>query len=53
MARQNKINMPSSGGGLTSFYGESASKIRFSPEAVVLAIIVCIGIILFITFLLG
>ncbi|MFT4311254.1 MAG: hypothetical protein ACMXX7_01360 [Candidatus Woesearchaeota archaeon] len=46
MARQNKINMPQSGGGLTRYFEEQGSKILFSPDAVVLAILACIVVII-------
>lgn len=39
-----KIRMPSSGAGLTSFYEESKSKILISPQAVI-GIIVLIVIV--------
>ena len=50
MAKQNKINMPSSGGGLTNFYGESGSKILLNPKVVVLAIIGFIILVLVIRY---
>ena len=45
---QDKISMPSSGGGLMRYYDEYKSKIQISPTAVVIAcvIIIIIGIII-------
>lgn len=40
-----KIRMPSSGAGLTSFYEESKSKILISPQVIV-AIVVLIAIVI-------
>jgi len=44
----NKIRMPSSGAGLTSFYEESKSKVLISPQAVlgIIVLIIVITIIL-------
>lgn len=39
MAKDNKINMPSSGGGLTSFYDESESKVQVSAKLVIVVTI--------------
>jgi len=40
MARDNKVTMPSSGGGLTRYFEEYKSKIEISPGAVVVLIFV-------------
>ncbi len=40
----NKISMPSSGAGLTSFYNESTSKVRIAPQ-VILAVTILVIII--------
>jgi preprotein translocase subunit Sec61beta len=45
MAKQNKINMPQSGGGLTRYFDDYESKIMFDPQSVVLFILACIVII--------
>jgi preprotein translocase subunit Sec61beta len=41
----NKINMPSSGAGLTQFYADSESKVHISPKTVI-AVIVLIAILI-------
>ena len=46
MARQNKINMPQSGGGLTRYFDDYESKIMFSPDSVVLFIVAVIAIMI-------
>jgi preprotein translocase subunit Sec61beta len=38
----NKIRMPSSGGGLINYYDEFKSKLTFSPKVVLIIIIVVI-----------
>lgn len=45
---QDKISMPSSGGGLMRYYDEYKSKIQISPTVVIIAcvVIIVIGIIL-------
>ena len=51
MAKDNKIHMPSGQGGLTRYFEESASKVRFSPGAViVISVIIMVLIILLHTF---
>jgi len=42
----NKINLPSSGAGLTKYFDDYKSKIMFSPEAAVVAILVIILLVL-------
>ena len=44
MARSNKINMPSSGAGITQYFEESKSRILLSPKTVI-AIVILIGIV--------
>jgi len=47
MAQDNKIRMPSGQGGLTSFHGDTNSKIEFAPSTVVvLSIMIMVLIIL-------
>jgi len=47
MSRQNKINMPMSGGGLMRYFEEFRSNIEFSPGSVVVLILVVIVIMIF------
>ena len=42
MAKDNKINMPTSGAGITSYFSEIKSKVTFKPTQV----IVVIGIVI-------
>ena len=46
---ENKISMPSSGGGLVRYFDETKSRISFSPwaVAVVIGIIAVAGIVLY------
>ncbi|MBT3405617.1 preprotein translocase subunit Sec61beta [Candidatus Woesearchaeota archaeon] len=48
MAKDNKISMPSSGGGLVRYFDESVSKIRLKPGYVIImvAILVVIELLL-------
>jgi preprotein translocase subunit Sec61beta len=39
MARSNKISMPSSGAGITSYYEESEGKFLLSPQTVLILIV--------------
>jgi len=49
MAKDNKIRLPSSGGGLIRYSEDSSSKIRIKPEIVVgiIIVITILGIILY------
>jgi len=47
MARDNKINLPSSGAGLTSYYGEQKSLIQFKPSLVIVFVVIVIIIEVF------
>ncbi len=47
MANDNKINLPSSGGGLTRYFDEYKSKITFKPSVVIVLVIVVIIIEVF------
>ena len=42
----NKIRMPSSGAGLTSFYEESTSKLRIAPQAVLALTILTVIVVI-------
>jgi len=46
MARQDKIQMPSSGAGITRYFDDYKSKIEFKPEHVVFLSILIIIIII-------
>lgn len=48
MARNNKIDLPSSGGGLTRNFGSSGSKLKIAPEYMVIGIVVVV--VLFVAF---
>jgi len=46
MAKDNKIQMPSSGAGITRYFDDYKSKVQFKPEhIIILAILVIIIII--------
>lgn len=45
----NKINLPSSGAGLTKYFDDYKSKIMFSPEVAVISILVIILVVLIIS----
>ena len=53
MARDKRINMPQSGGGLTRYFDTAGSKITFTPQSAVLGIVAIIVVILAIKFYLG
>ncbi|NJL43815.1 MAG: preprotein translocase subunit Sec61beta [Nitrosarchaeum sp.] len=40
MARNNKISMPQSGAGITRYFDEARSKLEFTPQQIMVAIIV-------------
>jgi preprotein translocase subunit Sec61beta len=42
MARDNKINLPSSGGGLIRYFDEYRSKISFKPGHIIILVIIII-----------
>jgi len=42
MARDNKINLPSSGGGLIRYFDEYRSKISFKPGHIITLVVVII-----------
>ncbi|MBR9675903.1 preprotein translocase subunit Sec61beta [Candidatus Woesearchaeota archaeon] len=47
MARDNKINLPSSGAGLTRYFDEYKSKIELKPSVIIVLVIVIIIIEIF------
>ncbi len=53
MAKDNKVNMPSSGAGLTRYFDGYSSNVMISPEATVIMIIVAIIAILGVKALFG
>jgi preprotein translocase subunit Sec61beta len=46
MGRQDKIQMPSSGAGITRYFDDYKSKIEFKPEHVVIMVILVIIIVI-------
>ena len=44
MARNNKVNMPSSGAGITRYFDDYRSKIEFKPGHII--VLVCIVIVI-------
>ena len=44
MAQQDKISMPSSGGGLVRYFDDAKSKITISPIAII--VVICLVIII-------
>ena len=48
MSRQDKIQMPSSGAGITRYFDDYQSKIQFKPEHVIILVILVIIIIIII-----
>ena len=50
MSKDNKINMPSSGAGLTSFYEDSQSKVLISKEVIIGIIFFIITIIIILNY---
>ncbi len=53
MAKDNKINMPSSGAGLTRYYEGQESNITFSPESVAVVVMLSAVAIIAIQWFLG
>jgi preprotein translocase subunit Sec61beta len=46
MARNDKIQMPSSGAGITRYFDDYKSKIEFKPEHIIVLIILIIVVII-------
>ncbi|MBN2458811.1 preprotein translocase subunit Sec61beta [Candidatus Woesearchaeota archaeon] len=46
MARQDKIQMPSSGAGITRYFDDYKSKIEFRPEHVIIMVVLVIIIVI-------
>ncbi len=46
MARQDKIQMPSSGAGITRYFDDYKSKIEFKPEHVIILVVLVIIIVI-------
>lgn len=46
MRKDNKINMPSSGAGLTRYFDAAHSKVMISPQATVVAIVLLAIVVL-------
>lgn len=44
--KDNKINMPSSGAGLTSYYDASHSKVMINPQTMIMMIIILVVVVL-------
>ncbi len=53
MAKDNKIQMPSGQGGLTSFSGESTTKFQLSPHWIVVMCVIVILLVIGFSFLLN
>jgi len=51
MARQDKIQMPSSGAGITRYFDDYKSKIEFKPEHIIIfaVIVIIIIVVLYLT----
>ncbi|MGV8161956.1 MAG: preprotein translocase subunit Sec61beta [Candidatus Nanoarchaeia archaeon] len=49
MAKDNKINMPSSGAGLTRYFDDEKSNIMISPQATVIIILIVVALVLVFT----
>lgn len=47
MAKRNKINMPSGGGGIVRYYDEYKSKLEISPQSVLVACAVLALLLIF------
>ncbi len=52
MAKDNKINMPSSGAGITQYFDDYKSKIEFKPEHIVIfaVIVIVLELLLWVAF---
>ena len=46
MSRQDKIQMPSSGAGITRYFDDYKSKIEFKPEHVIILVVLVIIIVI-------
>ncbi|MAG60673.1 hypothetical protein CL619_02690 [archaeon] len=53
MAKDNKIQMPSGQGGLTSFSGESTTKFQMSPHWIIIMCAIVVLLIIGLNFLLN
>ncbi len=49
MARDNKVNLPSSGAGLTRYFDDAQSSISISPQTVVMVILGVVAVLLLLT----
>jgi preprotein translocase subunit Sec61beta len=49
MSKDNKINLPSSGAGLTRYFDNEQSKIMISPQATIFIILAVVVVILLLT----
>lgn len=49
MSKDNKINLPSSGAGLTRYFDNEQSKVMISPQATIFIILAVIVVILLLT----
>lgn len=49
MAKDNKINLPSSGAGLTRYFDNEQSKIMISPQTTVFVILAVVVVLLLLT----
>ena len=47
--KDNKINMPSSGAGLTRYFDAAYSKIMISPQVTIMMIIILVVVVLILT----
>lgn len=49
MSKDNRINLPSSGAGLTRYFDNEQSKVMISPQATIFIIIAVVIVILLLT----
>jgi preprotein translocase subunit Sec61beta len=49
MAKDNRINLPSSGAGLTRYFDNEQSKVMISPQTTIIIILAVIVVVLLLT----
>lgn len=49
MSKDNKINMPSSGAGITRYFDDEKSNIMISPKATIMFILIVVAVVLLLT----
>jgi preprotein translocase subunit Sec61beta len=49
MSKDNRINLPSSGAGITRYFDDEKSNIMISPQATIVGILIVVAVVLLLT----